>query len=54
MLKPPKIPDAPPPPPVFGEIQGKRPQRKSQTASFLGSTATPTSGSLGQSTLLGQ
>ena len=51
----PNIPDAPPPPPMFGERQaGKKQRPKSQQPTFLGSEAIPQASQLGSKTLLGQ
>ena len=33
---PPPLPAAPPPPPAFGMVQGQKPGKKPQQASFLG------------------
>jgi hypothetical protein len=51
----PQIPNAPPPPPMFGAQQqpGSKPKRASFFPTFLGTGSTPEAGQLGQKTLLG-
>lgn len=54
-LAPPIPPQAPAPPPVFGQTTAaKKPQRKSQSPTFLGSEMTPSSSNVSNKTLLGQ
>lgn len=51
----PQVPNAPPPPPLFGAqtAPGQKPKRASFFPTFLGSGETPTGSQLGQKTLLG-
>lgn len=51
----PVAPDAPAPPPVFGQNPtSSKPAKKSMTPSFLGQQDTPRPQQLGTKTLLGQ
>jgi len=54
----PPLPEAPSPPPAFGMVQGQKPGRKPQAATFLGTgdianPVGPGSSNFGQKTLLG-
>jgi hypothetical protein len=51
----PQVPNAPPPPPMFGAqtTPGSKPKRQSFFPTFLGTGSTPEAGQLGQKTLLG-
>ena len=50
----PQIPNAPPPPPMYGERQaGKKQRPKGQQTTFLGADAVPDMSQVGNKTLLG-
>ena len=50
----PQLPNAPPPPPVFGQAPlGKKPGVKNQTPSFLGAQMLPAKGSSAPAALTG-
>ncbi len=50
----PQLPNAPPPPPIFGQAPlGKKPGQKSSTPSFLGTQALPAQGSSAPAALQG-
>ena len=51
----PQLPQNVPPPPVFGQMAGAKPNKqKSPTASFLGAAAVPSKANVGTEQLIGK
>jgi len=50
----PQLPQSVPPPPVFGQMAGAKPNRKSVTPSFLTAATVPTKANVGTEQLIGK